>query len=131
MGNNEENTQNNEEQAQDQKTFTQDEVEEIVKRRLARERRKTEREQESDSGTDRDITLEERELRVMAREKLFDEGLPSSLADVLKYSDEKSLTKAIEVIKGLEKQAPKSWGQRQGSHVGKPDPIRKAMGLNR
>ena len=131
MGNNEENTQNNEEQAQDQKTFTQDEVEEIVKKRLARERRKTEREQENDSGSDRDITLEERELRVMAREKLFNEGLPSSLADVLKYSDEKSLAKAIEVIKGIDKQAPKSWGQRQDSYSSKPDPIRKAMGLNR
>lgn len=131
MGNNEENTQNNEEQTQEQKIFTQDEVEEIVKRRLARERRKTEREQESDSGSDRDTTLEARELRIMAREKLFDEGLPSSLADVLKYSDEESLAKAIETIKGLDKQAPKSWGQRQGSYSSKPDPIRKAMGLNR
>ena len=78
-----------------EKTFTQAEVDEIIRKRLARERRKTETESNTDgeqeTGDDREKTLEERELRVMAKEKLLDSGMPSNLADVLRYSDEKSL----------------------------------------
>ena len=124
----------------DVKKFTQEEVNRIVQDRLARDRRgrgSEENAEESYSGNDRERSLEERELHLMARERLFNEGLPSQLADVLKYSDEASLDEALEVIKGLnfsKADAPKgmSWGQRQGGRgVSEDTKIRKAMGLDR
>lgn len=118
-------------QNREPKTFTQEEVNEIVRKRLERERKKTESGNESGSGSDREKTLEERELRVMAREKLIDAGMPSSLAEILRYSDEKSLEKAMEAIKNLNRGAPKSWGQRQNGAGQRGDPYRKAMGLDR
>ena len=119
------------------KTFTQEEVNRIVQDRLARDRksRNLDNDMEPESGTDRERSLEQRELHLMAREKLFEEGLPSQLADILKYSDEKSLEAAIKAIKelNLNSEAPKNWGQRHSSSGGRSTEdtkIRKAMGLN-
>lgn len=123
-----------EEQNQDQgeKLFTQEEVNEIIRKRLSRGKKETESSDQMDSGSDREKILEDRELKVMAREKLFDAGLPLSLADVLKYSDEKSLEKAMNEIQKLNQEAPKAWGQRHSKGGNsKPDPYRKAMGLDR
>lgn len=136
MGDNERMNEETVEQQEnnEEKTFTQDEVNEIIRKRLARERMKSG--SDEDSGTDRERSLEKRELHLMAREKLFDEGLPSQLADILKYSDEKSLDAALKVIKELNigSGAPKakSWGQRQLSRGrdNEATKIRDAMGLN-
>ena len=133
MSDNERMNETAEQQENTDKTFTQAEVNEIVRNRLAREREKNDRYGDN-VVNDREKSLEDRELRLMAREKLFENGMPTNLADVLRYSDEKSLEKAIETIKNLDKnqEAPKSWGQRQsGGSNTNGDPIRKAMGLNR
>lgn len=113
-----------EQQETEVKTFTQEEVDEIIKKRLARERKKAESEQEP--GTDREKNLEQRELTLMAKEKLLDEGMPLNLAGVLKFSDEKTLEEAIETIKNMNKESPRAWGQRQQSSV-KHDAIRDAF----
>lgn len=121
----------------EEKTFTQQEVDEIVRSRLARERKRAGTGE--DTRSDREKSLDERELHLMARERLFDEGMPSQLADILKYTDEDSLDAALEVIKGLNlsnSEAPKakSWGQRHSSAGGSDAEalkIRDAMGLNR
>lgn len=42
--------------------------------------------------------LKQREMQIRAKEILSERGLPKELANVLKYSDEKSLTAAIDVI---------------------------------
>lgn len=120
----------------EEKTFTQDEVDEIIRKRLARERKKSG--SGEDTRSDRERTLDERELHLMARERLFDEGLPSQLADVLKFTDEDTLDAALEVIKELnlsntEPQKSKAWGMRQSSRKssdGEAQQIRNAMGLN-
>lgn len=118
----------------EERTFTQEEVEEIVKKRLARERKKAARGADGeDPLTERENSLAERELRLTARERLQEEGLPMSLADVLRYVDEETLDKAIEAIRNLNTEGPKAWGQRQ-SGVGRnpvENQIRKAMGLDR
>lgn len=120
----------------EEKTFTQEEVEEIVKRRLARERRKAARgtEGEEDPLTGRESSLAERELRLTARERLQEEGLPMSLADVLRYADDETLDTAIEAVKSLKAgtEPPRAWGQRQSGAGRNPveNQIRKAMGLN-
>lgn len=119
----------------EERTFTQQEVDEIVKNRLARERKRAG--SGEDTRSDRERSLDERELHLMARERLFDEGMPSELADILKYTDEESLGAALGVIKGLNlgSEAPKakSWGQRHSaeSRNGEDLKIRNAMGLNR
>ena len=121
------NTQN--EEKQEPKTFTQEEVDEIVRKRLARERKKADVGEGVEPGTDREKSLDARELRIMAREKLQDSGMPMSLADVLKYSDEESLEEAIEIIKNLDNEPRKSWGQRQSGRKTDTDKVREAMGL--
>ena len=132
MGDNNKNTD-----TQEERTFTESEVNEIVQNRLARERRKSDRE---DSGNDRETNLNDRELRIMAKEKLLDMGMSTKLADLLRYDDEESLEDAIEVFSSLiggtggnKEEKPKSWGQRQngaGTRKTEAERIRKAMGLN-
>ena len=111
----------------EERVFTQEELEEILQKRLARERRNR-------PGTDglqaRERELEERERAVVARERLADAGLPAALAQVLKNDDE-SIDKAIDLISGLDFARPVSWGQRPsgGRAAAREDPIRRAMGL--
>lgn len=123
---------------QEGRTFTESEVNEIVQNRLARERRKTDR---VDSGNDREANLNDRELKIMAKEKLLDMGMPTKLADLLRYDDEESLDEAIEEYNSLigetgenkKEEKPKSWGQRQngaGKRKTESEQIRAAMGLN-
>ena len=118
-----------------EKTFTQTEVDEIIRKRLAREKRKTEDDDshsmDTDSMKSREKELEQRELNLMAREKLMDEHLPSSLAGVLKFSDAKTLEAAINEIKQLNKPAG-AWGMRQSSNRMESDSaLRQAMGLEK
>ena len=124
-------TQNEEQDVQEAKTFTQEEVDEIVRKRLARERKRTEAGDGAEPAQDREKELDARELRIMAREKLQEAGMPMALADVLRYSDDKSLEKAMEIIMSLNQAGSKSWGYRPSN--GKTvttDPFRKAMGLD-
>lgn len=125
-----------EEQQKDQqeKLFTQEDVEEILKKRLARERRRYGREAgDGEENSDREKDLAEREMKLLAKEKLMEAGMPLGLADVLRYSDEKTLDNAIQVVKNLNQasQDKKAWGQRMQSQRGGPDQFRQAMGLDR
>ena len=135
MEDNREITQEHEEQQesqeeQEERTYSQQEVDDIIRKRLARERRKYEREFTGNEA-DREKALNARELKITAREKLVHAGMPSSLADVLKYEDEKTLEEAIAAITAYKKEPSKAWGERMGFHSSKPDRIRQAMGLDR
>ena len=122
---------------QEERTFTESEVNEIVQNRLARERRKNDRE---DSGNDRETNLNDRELKIMAKEKLLDMGMSTKLADILRYDNEESLEEVIEAFNSLiggtgeekEKEKPKSWGERQRGNKRntESEKIRAAMGLS-
>lgn len=125
---------------QQEKTFTQEQVNAIVSKRLAEDR--ASRASEFDK---REKELNQREMQIRAKELLSERGLPKNLADVLRYSDEESLKAAIDVI-------DKTRGFKEGSvnteHKNEPpqrriienilpsgkadtisDPLRKAMGL--
>lgn len=121
----------NERSESDERTYTQKEVDDIISKRLARERKKYEREF-AGGDAEREKALNARELKLTAREKLINAGMPSSLADVLKYDDEESLDEAISAVKDYkgEPYSGKAWGQRMGASV-KPDRFREAMGLDR
>ena len=112
----------------DGRTFTQEELEEIVQKRLARDRR-------SRSGMDglqaREKELENRELFLEAKEQLMEAGLPAGLAEVLRYEDREALEKAVRMIQDLGAAQPAGWGQRPsgGRASAYEDPIKRAMGL--
>lgn len=124
---------------QQEKTFTQEQVNAIVSKRLAEDR--ASRASEFDK---REKELNQREMQIRAKELLAERGLPKNLADVLRYSDEESLKAAIDVIdktRGFKESSvsteqnndkrkiienPLSSGQRDAL-IG--DPLRKAMGL--
>ena len=80
-------------ETQQEKTFTQEQVNAIVSKRLAEAKASNE-----SALNKREEELNQREMRIRAKEFLSERGLPKSLADVLKYSDEKSLAAAIDVI---------------------------------
>lgn len=121
------------------KTFTQEQVNAIVSKRLAEDR--ASRASEFDK---REKDLNQREMQIRAKELLAERGLPKNLADVLRYSDEESLKAAVDVIdhtRGFKEDSgdagqnggkrkiienPLPGGQRDAL-IG--DPLRKAMGL--
>lgn len=124
---------------QQEKTFTQEQVNAIVSKRLAEDR--ASRASEFDK---REKELNQREMQIRAKELLAEKGLPKNLADVLRYSDEESLKAAIDVIdhtrgfKDNEQTEHKSEPpqRRVIENIlpsGKPevvgDPLRRAMGL--
>ena len=80
-------------QEQEQKTFTQDDVNRIVGERLSKDRSRNEAD-----FVKRENDLKQRELAMTAREMLAEKGLPKDLADILKFSDEETLKTAIDKI---------------------------------
>lgn len=96
--------QKNEPEAGEEKTFTQEEVNKIVEKRLNRERQKFASVLNQDDP--REAALAERERAVMARELRIDatetflkEGLPAELLDLLNYTDKESCEQSIELVR--------------------------------
>lgn len=98
-------------QVQEQKTFTQDDVNRIVGERLSKDRSRNEAD-----FVKRENDLKQRELAMTAREMLAEKGLPKDLADILRYSDEETLKTAIDKIQRLN-------SEDTGNFVIKPYPL--------
>ena len=85
--------ENNNTANQQEKTFTQDELNAIIGKRLS------EQKQQQDSELlKREEELKKREMNIRANELLMEKGLPKSLGAVLKYNTEEELIKAIEIL---------------------------------
>lgn len=85
--------ENNNTVNQQEKTFTQDELNAIIGKRLS------EQKQQQDSELlKREEELKKREMNIRANELLMEKGLPKSLGAVLKYDTEEELVKAIEIL---------------------------------
>jgi len=125
---------------QQEKTFTQEQVNAIVGKRLAEAKASNEQ-----ALNKREQELNQREMQIRAKELLAEKGLPKNLADVLRYSDEESLKAAIDVIEKTRGFKDSSENTEQDktkrkvieNHLPIPreniridDPLRKAMGLN-
>lgn len=78
-----------------EKTFTQEDVNRIVQERLAKEKSKNSNEADF---AKREQELEQRELKLSAKEMLSEKGLPLQLLDALNCTDEKVMKKSIEII---------------------------------
>lgn len=78
-----------------EKTFTQEDVNRIVQERLAKEKAKNSGEADF---AKREQELNQRELKLSAKEMLAEKGLPMQLLDALNCTDEKVMKKSIEII---------------------------------
>lgn len=78
---------------QQEKTFTQDQVNAIVGKRLAEQKATLEAD-----FVKREQELNKREMSIRAKELLAERGLPKDLGDVLRYDTEDELIKAIDTI---------------------------------
>lgn len=104
---------------QQEKTFTQEQLNAIVGKRLAEQKQQHETEL-----TKREQELNKREMSIRAQEMLTEKGLPKNLAEVLRYDNEDELVKAldvIETIRGFREQAQAGEGKR----VFIPNPLNK------
>lgn len=123
---------------QQEKTFTQEEVNRIVQDRLARVKNTG-----GDNGDlERVRELDQREIRLDARERLADAGLPKDLLPLVNCSSREEMKKSITLIgKYLAGNKGQPSGYRISTGAGSTGPtagtdrsmrdadIRKAMGL--
>lgn len=91
-------------QNKEEKTFTQEDVNNIVQERLAKERNKS-GEDSGDKGIKESTDLEQREkdlrtreLKFKAKELIVEHKVPEEVLDLLKYEDEETLTNSITKI---------------------------------
>ena len=90
-------------QEPEQRTFSQDEVNAIVQKRLERERERSNSllgsgEAFRDELLKREKAVTEREFRATARERLSNEQLPVEAAELLKFDDEKSFEASYKLL---------------------------------
>lgn len=87
-------------QGSGERLFTQEEVNNIVRDRLAKDRAKR-APAEPTEAEKREAALTARESRLSCREHLLDNGLPSSLLDAFDTSDVDKFKKAVDVVSGV------------------------------
>lgn len=111
-----------------EKTFTQDEVNEIISKRLARAKNGTEQEA-------REQELQRRENALYIREQTASGKLPKEVADKLNEADRKAVDLVMEILDPYIKKSNepilnpvRSVGS---GNSGDNDPIRAAMGLGK
>ena len=89
---------------QKEKTFTQEEVNKIVEKRLNRERQRlagvfNSGDPREAALAERERALTEKELRIDARETFRTEGLPEEVLDLLNYTDKESCDQSVELVR--------------------------------
>lgn len=98
---------------QEARTFSQEEVNAIVQKRLAEEKGKAQKQQASPEADERDKVLQERENKLVLSERKFnakqllaEERLPTELIDFLDYSTDDtykdSITKLSDIFPNAE-----------------------------
>ncbi|WP_346663999.1 DUF4355 domain-containing protein [uncultured Merdimonas sp.] len=126
------------------RTFTEEEVNDIVRKRLNREREKLTKAFEE--GT-RESDLDERERKILKRElradtleKLAENGMPAGLADLVNYDSAEECEKSLATVSAVFNQAVneavrgkarQSTPRDGGGYTGRPDPLAGAFGLKR
>lgn len=125
------------------RTFTEEEVNDIVRKRLNREREKLTKAFEE--GT-RESDLDERERKILRRElradtleKLAENGMPAGLADLVSYESAEECEKSLEIVSAVFNQAvnqavkakARQSTPREGGYIGGADPIAGAFGIKR
>lgn len=86
------------------KTFTQEEVDKIVEKRLKRERQKfadvlNQGDPREAAMAERERAVTAKELRMEATETFMKEHLPADMLDLLNYTDKESCDQSIELVR--------------------------------
>ena len=101
-----------------ERTFTQDDVNRIVQERLAKERSKGTADDEINR---RSAELDQRERKLIVREKLHEKGLPDYLADALNIGSDEELEASLEAV--LKMKGETGSTEQVGRVVGHGNPI--------
>lgn len=124
-----------------QKLFTQEDIARILHGKLSSLRKQAVKESEAEY-TKKLAELEAREMKLMAKEKLSERGMPRELADIITCTDEKDLDSKLDALQKIygdkaKEEKPKGFvmvGARPAESNGRlptgPDPVRRAMGLD-
>lgn len=118
-----------------ERTFTQEQVNAIVGKRLAEHKQQQEAEL-----VKREQELNKREMSIKAKELLAEHNLPKELANVLRYESEADLVAAIKTIKDVKMMSDDGGKEYKvleanrlpvGLTYDEPDRIAKAFGLEK
>lgn len=122
-----------------EKKYTDEDVDRIIAKKIAAERKRMSKlfndEQQESELDKRERDVLKRELRADAKDTLTSQGLPSTLADLVDYSDKESSEKSLEAVistfreavaQGV-KNALKGHAPRVGSNLPGKDPIADAF----
>lgn len=121
-----------------ERTFTQKDVDSIIKSRLDQMKRQAAKETETEYSA-RLADLEKREVQLTVREKLGSRGMPKELADVISCNNVNEIDKKLDILERLIPKADATQPKPGFVKVGAPqpktrygkseDPYREAMGL--
>lgn len=108
-------------QGNQEKKYTDADVDRIVARKIAAERNKSqkllEKEQQESEIERRERDVQRRELTVEAKEKLAGEGLPGSLAEIMNYDSKEEFFQSYEKVTAAFREALR--GERQNKLSGR------------
>lgn len=89
----------------EEKLFTQEQVDEILKSRLAREKARTNKLIYGDAFSaellEREKIIELREMKADAKESLSDLNIPNEFIELVNFSNRKSMEKSLQVIENI------------------------------
>lgn len=92
-----------------EKKYTDDDVDKIIARKIAAERKRMSKlfneEQQENEIESRERKVLERELKADAKDALIDQGMPSSLANLMTYSSQEEYDKSFEEVSGVFREA--------------------------
>ena len=139
----EQNAGDQQDQQNNERTFSQEEVNEIVQKRLAKERERLSKvfqeEKQLSELEEREQNILKRELKADAIEALSKRGFPARLADLLDYSSEEnlesSLNEVTEIFSAALGERLKPFARQKTPLEGiagnslRPNPLRKAFDL--
>lgn len=98
-----------EKQEKKEKKYTDDDVDRIVSKKIARERERLQKlfneEQEVSEIEQREQKVLMREMKADAKDMLIDRGLPALLADVLNYESKEDMARSIEEVENVFREA--------------------------
>lgn len=110
---NDEDNQNLEQTNKTEKSYSEDEVNEIVQRRLARERKRLNKLLDPDEFNEelieRERAISLREMKADARDILNADNIPLTFIELIDFEDMETMNKSLEIIKKIKNEYIEPW----------------------
>ena len=104
---------------QEEKKYTDADVDRIIKKKLAREREKLAKQQlkeQKESELDiRERELEIRERKADARDETRELGLPDCVADILCFDSDEGYKKSLKAVQNFTNELHKAWEEKRAT----------------